>query len=638
MVKLVKATYKLQDYYSKFLKYKVGYLKYRFGGRWIPLVACYLLITLLFGTTGLAKDINFEVTVNKNKVSLGSSVQLNLSFYGTQDVAAPDLPDIEGFTWQYLGPSTRMSIVNGKVSTSITHMYILIPLKAGKFSIPAISIQYQGKTYKSDPIPIEVVQGPSQSSQAGQKEGYKTQPQELEDRIFLVMEVGKKKAYINEIVPVTVKLYINKLAVRDIQYPDISHEGFALGEFSQPKQYQEVLNGVVYDVIEFNTEVFAMRPGKLTLGPAQIKCDLIVKKERKKFSPFFDDDFFDTDIFDDFFARYERYPLNLQSLKIPVTVLALPSEGRPDSFTGAVGSYKFSLQVTPREVKVGDPITLKMVVRGEGNFKTVSPPSLNLKDEFKVYEPEIKLEEDKKTFEQVIIPKNEKINKIPQVSFSFFNPEKGEYQTITKGPVPIKVKPLPESEKLKVFEAPESSVKVVHKKEILGRDIIYIKDSPGPLKPKDKFLYKNKLFLMLQVIPIIAIISVLIFQRRKERIATDIRYARQLRAAREVKKKLAQLQRFLNSNEPEKFFDLVFKTLQEYLGDKFHMPTAGITSDVVEELNRYSIGKDVLDELKECFHNCDIARYAPSGITRGQMLKTFELVKAVIDKLEKVRV
>jgi len=83
-----------------------------------------LSVSLLFYTLGLtftcfAKDINFEVTVDRNKTSLGSSLQLALRFNNAQDIPAPDLPSIDGFQVRYLGPSTMMSFVNGKVSVHL---------------------------------------------------------------------------------------------------------------------------------------------------------------------------------------------------------------------------------------------------------------------------------------------------------------------------------------------------------------------------------------------------------------------------------------------------------------------------------------------------------------------------------------
>ena len=72
----------------------------------------WITLALLLALTGsvFAQDVNFEATVDQAKVSLGRGLRLNLIFYGTQDVPAPELPDIDGFDWRYLGPSKRISM------------------------------------------------------------------------------------------------------------------------------------------------------------------------------------------------------------------------------------------------------------------------------------------------------------------------------------------------------------------------------------------------------------------------------------------------------------------------------------------------------------------------------------------------
>ncbi len=581
-----------------------------------------------------AREINFEAKVDRSKVSLGGSIQLNLTFYGTQGIPAPELPEIDGFQCHYLGPSTMMSIVNGQVSSSITHMYRLIPLMVGTFQIGPFSFEYKGDTYTSKAITIEVIEGPVAEKQRVQIPG--TSQEELKDRVFLVIEPEKRKVYLNELIPLTIKLYVNRLAIRDIQYPEFEHTGFSIGKFDKPRQYKEVLGGILYDVIEFKTSIFGTRTGESILGPARLKCNLIVRKQRRRPSPFFDD-FFGEDIFDDFFGRYEVYPLNLSSAKIPFTVLALPDEGKPEDFSGALGDFSLSLDAEPKEVKVGDPITLKMAITGEGNFNTVTIPKLESQQGFKVYEPQVKQEKGVKIFEQILMPRTATIKEIPRVSFSFFNPEREMYQTVTKGPIPIKVVKPEREEKLKIVELPQVTAKPF-KKEVLGRDIIYIKDSPGKLKPKGRFLYKNKLFISIQALPLLVIISVLVFQKRKQRLETDIRYARRLRASRKVKKNLARVRQLIDSAEPDKFFDAVFKTMQEYLGDKFQLPSGSITADVVEQLRFENVGEETLSKLRDCFDNCDMARYAQSDITSKQMLKTFNLLKDIINELERSRI
>ncbi len=601
----------------------------------------FLLVLVPFAS---ARDIRFEVTVDKNKVSIGDTAQLNLSFYGAQDISAPDLPDIHGFDWRYLGPSTRMSIVNGRVSSSITHMYILIPLKVGEFTIPPFSVYYRGKTYTSEPIPIEVVQGPSrpvpQPPAMEEEPSYEGEIKGLEDRVFLRMETEKSTAYVNEPIPVTIKLYIDRLSVRDIEYPEFAHGGFLADEFGEPRQFREVLGGVAYHVIEFRTNIWGMRPGEYKIGPAELKCNLLVKRKRRRSSrwPFFDDeDFFGMDPFDSFFGGYVKYPLDLKSFTNTITIVPLPQEGIPPEFDGAVGEFQFRIEADPKEVKAGDPITLKMTVTGTGNFNTVKLPHMNADNNFKVYDPQIKQDRTGKTFEQVIIPKSDMVKEIPPVTFAFFDTRSGEYKRITRGPIPITVNPLPKGEKLRIFETAEGVARAMHKKEILGRDIIYIKDTPGGLKKRGKFLCQNKLFVIIQFFPISAVIFSLLFAKRRQRLETDIPYARRLRAPRRAKKNLLRVRHFLKTKDRDKFFEAVFKTLQEYIGDRFHLSAASITESVVDNLARYDIEKDILDKLRECFSNCDMARYAPSEITDEQMDNTLKLLESVIEKLERLK-
>jgi hypothetical protein len=302
-----------------------------------------------------------------------------------------------------------------------------------------------------------------------------------------------------------------------------------------------------------------------------------------------------------------------------------------------MGSFNFSLEAEPREVKTGDPITLKMTITGSGNFNSVNPPEFKPGDNFKVYEPDIRQAQASKTFEQVIIPKNENITEIPEVSFSFFDVTTGEYKTLTKGPIPIKVNPLPKGEELKIFDTKEDEAGLISKKEVLGRDIIYIKDSPGNFEKRGMFLCKNRLFMAIQFFPLLLIILIWVLQRRKERLATDIRYARSLMASPKAKKNLKLAYRSLNLRETTKFFDTVFKTLQEYLGDKFHLPSAGITVNIVEELKSYKINPDTLVKIKQCFNRCDTARYASGNITKDEMQKTFDILEEIIDELEKIK-
>jgi hypothetical protein len=80
------------------------------------IIGLVILICLIATSSFAAQDIVFEARVDKNIVTIGEKIQLLLIFQGTSDVPAPQITEPEGFSASYLGPSTLMSIVNGKMS------------------------------------------------------------------------------------------------------------------------------------------------------------------------------------------------------------------------------------------------------------------------------------------------------------------------------------------------------------------------------------------------------------------------------------------------------------------------------------------------------------------------------------------
>jgi hypothetical protein len=607
----------------------------------MPMKRVFTLISaviLLPCAVCFAKDIGFEATVTRNRVSVGQSVQLNLTFNNSQNIPALDLPQIDGFSSRYAGPSSSMSIVNGVVSSSITHVYILQAIKTGKFTVGPFEFEHNNDKYTSNQIAIEVLAGAAQPQLNSQPQDQQADlSQDISDRVFVVLEAAKKSMYVNEVVPITVKLYVNRLSIRDIQFPDIQHEGFSVGQFSQPKQYQDVVAGVMYDVIEFNTTIFGVKPGEVKIGPANLKCNLISKKQGgRRLSG---DDFFDSNVFDDFFGRYETHPLTLNSRSIPVTVLALPEDGKPQAFTGALGAYTFDVSVSPADVKVGDPVTVKATIKGTGNLSTVIIPKFESTKDLKAYEPQIKQEEGQKTFEQVVMPMHEGIKDIPAISFSFFNTETGAYETITRGPFPITVAKPDKEEQAKIIEGRQVQAMQVPQEEKFGRDIIFIKGSAGVLRPKAALLYTNKAFWLFQLAALFLYLCILGFCAWSQRLRADIRYARKLQAPGKARQGIAAAKKLLKGNKPKEFYDVVFDTLQGYLGDRFHLASKSITAGIIEDiLKPRNVSADIQDKVSALFKDCDMARYASSGFAADQMQKALADLETVIDYLQRNKV
>jgi len=367
----------------------------------------------------------------------------------------------------------------------------------------------------------------------------------------------------------------------------------------------------------------------------------VVRRATQRRRTPFDDDFFggffNDDIFNDFFGRYEAYPLELKSTELPITVLPLPQEGKPEGFDGALGNFQLNVEATPLEVKAGDPITLKMTIKGEGNFDSVKAPLLQSKDGFKVYDPQVKQNENEKIFEQVLIPESEKVTYIPQINFSFFNTRTGQYQVLTHEPIPITVGKAEESQQ-KLIELPQAQIKPMQEEE-LGRDIIYLKNSPGKLRKIGYYLYQSFSFWLFQILSFIIFIGAVLFNLKQQKLKSDTRYARRLRAPAKAKRGIQESDKLLREGKTQEFFDAVFKTIREYLADRFHLPSGGITAFTIEELAKEKgVAQEILDKIRKVFADCDMARYAPGQFGQQELQDVFQALKEVIDYLEKQKI
>jgi len=601
---------------------------------------------ILFLTQGvaLARDVKFEASIDRDKIAIGESAQLGLSFQGTQGMPAPDVGNIDGLEIRYTGPSTMMTVINGQVSSSITHMYNVVPLKVGKFQIGPFSFTYKGNNYTSNMVLLEVAEEKVIPVRPRQEAAVSTEKLNLEDRLFLTLEVEKPAAYVNELIPIKVRLYVNRLNVSDIQLPTFTQEGFSKIEFREPKQYRQEQNGILYDVLEFKTNIFGTHAGDYRLGPAKIKCNLVVRKRMAQ-PDFFEDEGPRGSFYEDFFTRYERQPLELKSQDVQIIVSPLPAEGRPQDFTGAVGDYQFIYNASPVKVKVGDPITVTMSINGTGNFNTVLQPKLENAEDFKIYEPQVKTEEHTKTFTQVLIPAIDTITQVPKASFSYFDPAARMYKTITHNPIPVQVEKSKEEAPSQVV-GPMPTEQKQESREDLTRDIIYIKESSGKWLPKDSGPLDAKLFSTLFLVPLLCLISLYAVQERKNRLKHDAVYASHIAAYRYARKGLRDLRHSLIAGDWKAFYEMLFVSIQNYLGAKFRIPSAGITFNTIEGvLVSKNIDPAIIGKIKRLFDVCDEARFAFSQYDTYRMkddVKEFEEMINYFERtphlLKKVRV
>jgi hypothetical protein len=597
------------------------------------MVITVLLVAVLVWCTSMAQsvyasEVSVELSADRNTVAAGETLMLTVSVTGAQLSDVPVLPELEGFETVSVKQGTSIVITNGKMVSSVEFGYVLRALKEGVYEIGPLLLKIGGNEYQTNVVTVEVSSSRNLQAASSGSQGMHAVV-DSENDLFLVVEPAKKDVYLGEVVPVKIKLYVGNVRINQIYYPSLSANGFYTGGFNEPLQYEVVVNSQIYNVVEFDTYVVPASQGVLKLGPAQIEVDVLVRDQSRMF---FEDPFFD-----EFFSTYRVSSVNVASEEVNINVAALPSEGKPDNFKGAVGEFSLQVEATPESVTVGDPIVLTMKVSGKGSFKTVSAPVLSLTDGFKVYDPQVKESdsiEGVKIFEQVIIPTTSEVFELPEVLFSYFDPMEGEYKTLVAPSIPIHVITGGANGKAKLDEGTGIAGIASDLEIVFGTDIFYIKGSPGIIRTQDSYLYTQPWFWMLNAIPVMGLVGVGLYDRRKTRLENDMAYARFYRAGKVVSKEICIARAAMEKEDVAGFCDAVHKTIQQYLGDKFNLAVKGITRDVVEVLRNREVPDEILRQLTAFFQECDMLRYSPLSADKSRMGKLLDSLEQLVDKIE----
>jgi hypothetical protein len=607
------------------------------------------LITVLLGMYVPVVTAAVEVTasVDRTTVPLDSRLIFSVVVEGAQGASAPALPPMDGLQ-VVRGPSTstHIQMVNGMTSMRTVFEYVLKPVKVGSVTIPAVGVRYRDVVYDTQPITVKILEAGAAPPPGGGGQVHATGRQGGRSggrKMFVELAVDKDEVFIHEQVVLLLRFYYSDVrVVGHPSYEDIPTPGFiqkALGAEAS-RNYTRVIDGRLYNVSELSAALFPFKSGRLRVGPVRLKGAMLGETQRRQrpFGRMFDfDDFFD----DSFFGQFEAEPFDLLSNEVEVNVKPLPSEGAPEGEV-SVGRYKLRVDAKPREVNVGDPVTLTMKVSGEGDFESVSPPELSSTEGFKTYEVTSNtasksvrgMIRGEKTFEQAIVPLNENIKAVPRIVFHYFDPEKGRYETVTQGPITLKVLPPKDGGEARIVALPEGVAKKGVK--LLERNVVFIKTSPGSLGKAGERTYRPFLLWVLTVVPLMVVAGAFWHNRHRVRLRSDVGYARARGASRMTKERLRGAEAALRRNDVEAFYADLVKAVNGYIADKINIPAGGLTAELVaEQLENRSVGKKLMGRLSDFYEKCDLARFSSSTVERRDMEEAYDEATAILENLKK---
>ena len=588
-------------------------------------------------STAYAKEVKVVISVDKNKVEIGSHIRLTVGVEGAFDTDIPKLSMPESFSLMF-GPSvsTQTTIINNVVKVFRGFMYGFSPREKGRFEIGPVTLDYKGRTYTSNSISIEVVARTPFESIIDEKSDTSGQRVDINKMVFVELKTDKQEAYIYEEIIQSFKLYFQKgLPIDDLDYVAASTKNFLAEKLGEERRYEEVRDGILYNVIELRTALFPLVSGIMKIPSASFKCNIIIRQQRNRGS-----------LFDEFMGGGgRRYPVERSTEPVKMTIKPLPVVGKPEGFTGAVGKYTMDVLAKPTKLKVGDPITLTINIRGEGNIQTIGEPLLapeGMKD-FKAYNFEAKVTitgrgngiKGEKLFNKVIEPQSEDSGVIPGISFSYFDPELEKYKTITHAPIPIEVE---HSEiEIPIHLSVEGAGMTKGQVKILTKDILPIMSDLYSFENQRSAIYKSPFILAIVfIIPILIVVACIYVQRQRELLHSDVGYARKKRAMAHAQQHLSNARELLQLDNSSEFYAALAKTILKHIADKLNVTPAAVTSDnIYDILEKRGVSDDVIKELRQCLESCDYGRFSSGHLSKEQMESTLDTTEQVIMHLEK---
>lgn len=573
-----------------------------------------------------ARAQEFRATADRSEVSLSGVVRVTYTFENV-DVDDFNPPDFSPFEAYGPSQSRNMSWINGKMTQSVSYTYTLKPTREGAFEIPAAVARLDGKVQKSNPISIKVTASADagtggNDNRTGGRDDINTQ---IGDNLFVRAIPGKTRVYQGEQLTLTYKLYyavsLDDLSIKKMPV----FEGFLSQDIelteSEKRPVIETYNGRQYNTqILHRSALFPNQAGQYTIDPMELQAAVLLRMNDPGF----------------FFPRTERRRFDFKSPAVNIQVDPLPAAGKPASFNGAVGDYRFSVEYDRTETQVDEPITLKINVSGQGNIKLVNAAAPEFPQSFEVYDPKVQESVSRKsaavtgskTWEYLLIPRGGGSFQFPDMEFSWFNPATGTYETSRhEGPL-VEVT----GEALSPSDYPAGGFGK-EDVDLLGEDIRYIKTEAGKGCGAQPHLIGRPVFRLLAWLPVFLAMFLPFAFRARRKMLGDADALRRRQAGKTARNRLRHARKLQNAGDDKAFYGELARALREYLAGKLSVPPADLDRETIRKRTAVSGDAALGDDIVALLDQCEMAVYAP-GATAGKEA-LLNQTEAIIDRLEK---
>lgn len=396
-------------------------------------------------------EVSTQLRVSRAPYQVGVPIEIQVHVTGLRQNPEPkcdaDAPARGSLSLLGIVPniSTSMSIVNGKVTRSETVKFVC----RYQFLASAPGLYRFG--------PFRLVQG--SETAISSPYSLKIDPIIQEKRLDIEIEMPKGQLYIGQQVPVTIRWWLEEGLANAVDEYKIQSGLFLRGDTfhflpdAQPAPGQQTLeiqtdegpvaleasvekiekDGIPFLVLSAQRTLIPLQVGQYRIDGASVSVSEVTRWQR------------------DFFGgrrAAQTRQIGAQDEAVAFEVLGAPTQGQPESFSGAIGrGFSFDVSADRSVVQKGDPILLTLTIRGAGNLSLVQLPSLLgpdalPKDQFRQAPGDISGEivDGAKVFRVPVRVLEENVVEIPALPYSWFDTETKRYETTHSRPVALSVR------------------------------------------------------------------------------------------------------------------------------------------------------------------------------------------------------
>lgn len=516
---------------------------------------CIAALFTLAAVCALAEDL--RVRISPNRVTENQMAHFNIYCDGGEKIRNIVFPQVDGVTWHPNVKGSQTSIVNGKLSSSLSVGFTVS--RTGEIAIPKIRLETSEGERFTQPIKFTV----GKLSTGLFREDGSELP--LAEAVFLRVqpkEQGRTSYFVGEEIP----LYVVVLARPDLNVSlsaapqlDGNNSVFTAterGSASQALNFQ----GESYNASIFLFDLRAMKTGKFDAAFSTNASCFIGNGSRDPFEEsFFGGSFAVRGLG---ISGGNRVNLPLKGALKDITILPRPPVPAGAIDLGVIGENRPQWTLSSTTPKQGDPLYLDLTLTGNSTGLIAPEPKL---EGFRTYPAEISTLPDNTTrVRMMLIPLNAGEQKL-SLSFAILDPKTQKY-------VLTQIDKTLQIEKNNALAAPATNAVVPLETETstasataendAAQSFAYLRPLNAQLLEAGKTPPEKKIWMPFAgaLATLLICAGTLIFRARRSNDPADALRKRARNRKSEVLKKLA-------ASTPETFDALVRNEVTDYLAD-----------------------------------------------------------------------